>query len=378
MISGLSSLTDDRLKAFDFLWLEITPKCNLTCTHCYADSSPRRSLRGSMVLSSWLDIIAQSAALGCRQLQFIGGEPTVHPDLDAMISFASESRYELIEVFTNATLLPKPRLKFFASRQVAIATSFYSADPTVHDQITQRPGSFMKTVAGITGALENGLRIRAGIIEMAANEGHADAARTFLRTLGVKNIKTDHQRGVGRGLVDLTKTPMSQLCGQCWRGKLCVTADRAIYPCVFAREFPVGAVDDSLTTVMEGAALSEFRTSYRDYWQRKVSISRPRAGDCVPDACHPSCSPCSPDDCYPSCSPCSPDSCHPSCSPCVPDQCHPSCSPCGPDSCGPSCSPCVPDSCDPVCVPGHNPYTPASSGRSLSQPRGCGRPAHFG
>jgi sulfatase maturation enzyme AslB (radical SAM superfamily) len=27
-------------KPLDFLWLELTNRCNLQCTHCYADSGP--------------------------------------------------------------------------------------------------------------------------------------------------------------------------------------------------------------------------------------------------------------------------------------------------------------------------------------------------
>ena len=55
------------LRGLDFLWLEITPKCNLRCAHCYADSGPQRELSGEMTTDDWLRILAESAER-CRLL----------------------------------------------------------------------------------------------------------------------------------------------------------------------------------------------------------------------------------------------------------------------------------------------------------------------
>jgi uncharacterized radical SAM superfamily Fe-S cluster-containing enzyme len=46
-------------------------------------------------------VIDEAYDAGCRQLQFIGGEPTLHPSLDSFIRHAAEKGYEFIEVFTN-------------------------------------------------------------------------------------------------------------------------------------------------------------------------------------------------------------------------------------------------------------------------------------
>ena len=72
-----------------FLWLEITGKCNLLCTHCYADSGPEADLYGNMAFEDWTRAISEAAELGCRQIQFIGGEPTMHPRLDDMVDHAN-------------------------------------------------------------------------------------------------------------------------------------------------------------------------------------------------------------------------------------------------------------------------------------------------
>jgi uncharacterized radical SAM superfamily Fe-S cluster-containing enzyme len=50
----------------------------------------------------WENIIDQAAVLGCRALQFIGGEPTMHPALPALIERARVRVFETVEVYTTA------------------------------------------------------------------------------------------------------------------------------------------------------------------------------------------------------------------------------------------------------------------------------------
>lgn len=343
------SAVNNPLNDLSFLWLEITEKCNLECLHCYADSSPREDLFGHMSADDWLAVLREAAAHGCRQVQFIGGEPVLHPDLPRMISFASEHGFSLIEVFTNATILNDALLEIFVKHGVQIATSFYSDDPVTHDTITEHKGSFSRTVKNIKRFVQAGLHVRAGIIEMPENRGHAQRARLFLEALGVSDINVDVQRGVGRGQKHLhSLQPMSELCGECWKGKLCVTSFGRVYPCVFSRFADLGTVRDGIPTILNADTLSEFRVKLKEYQRRHQLISHDRSVEELPLEM----SVCSPDLCIPSCSPCGPASvCAPyEAGPCSPStKCLPSVGPCSPDSrCGPTAGPCSPDS---RCVP---------------------------
>jgi MoaA/NifB/PqqE/SkfB family radical SAM enzyme len=113
------------ISGLSFLWLEITGKCNLTCVHCYADTSPHVSLEGAMTFDDWASVITEAAFLGCREIQFIGGEPTLHPRLPDLITLAGERGFEFIEVFTNASRLSDQLIEHFVKYRVHIATSFF-------------------------------------------------------------------------------------------------------------------------------------------------------------------------------------------------------------------------------------------------------------
>jgi MoaA/NifB/PqqE/SkfB family radical SAM enzyme len=299
----------------DFLWLEITGQCNLTCTHCYADSGPAKPLFGAMHRSDWANVIAEAYDSGCRNLQFIGGEPTLHPDLPSLIGFARTAGYQFIEVFTNATRLSPALIDFFQENRVAVAASFYSHDPKMHDRITGNRGSWGKTVTGLERIMAASLPLRVGIIEMEENAGHLADTLALLQSLGVGSAGSDRLRKIGRGGKNPSPTYtecLDQLCGKCWQGKLCVTPSGEAFPCVFSRASPLGDVRAGLAPILLGERLNGFRSAVYAY------RSMDARSDCNPDCtpyCNPNCRP----DCMPLCNP----NCNPDCQP----NCYPNCNP---------------------------------------------------
>src|SRR5205823_2958692 len=94
----------------EFLWLELTNRCNLECVHCYADSSPSAD-SDVMTLTDFVEVLREAYSLGCRRVQFIGGEPTLNRDLPALLYEAHTLGYEFIEVYTNLIWLSDEILK---------------------------------------------------------------------------------------------------------------------------------------------------------------------------------------------------------------------------------------------------------------------------
>ena len=181
----------------EFLWLELTNRCNLQCTHCYSESSPYSGAQDILTEHEYKALLSDARTLGCRQVQFIGGEPTLNKSLPQLISFASHLGYEFIEVFTNLLTLEDALITTLQKYGTCIATSFYSSQKLVHDQITRGIGSFDKTVANIRRVLSAGIRLRVGVIEMPANAGEFERTTEFLRNLGVTSIGLDQESEFG-------------------------------------------------------------------------------------------------------------------------------------------------------------------------------------
>ncbi|WP_253863908.1 radical SAM/SPASM domain-containing protein [Prauserella halophila] len=280
-----------------FLWLEITGRCQLECTHCYAGSSPAGD-HGTMTTPDWLSVLDQAADLGVSMVQFIGGEPTLHPSLPELVRHALSHGLR-VEVFSNLVHVTDELWDVFALPGVSLATSYYSDDPAEHAAITGRP-SHARTRANIAKAQAKGIPLRAGVIDLADDQ-RADQAHDELVNLGVPEVGRDRLREVGRG-GDGAPGTVDQLCGRCGQGTAAVSPEGSVWPCVFSRWLPVGDVrDDTLVNILEGATMRETAGALAAHFATRETM-----GPCDPK-CGPNCGPACLPQCWPTGSgPCGP------------------------------------------------------------------------
>jgi MoaA/NifB/PqqE/SkfB family radical SAM enzyme len=255
------------------IWAELTGNCQLACIHCYADSGPSGS-HGRMTAGNWMDVVDDAKSLGASMVQFIGGEPTMHPQFPAILRHAVRTGIE-IEVYTNLVHVTNEVWDLLTAPNVSLAFSYYSRDTAQHNAVTMR-NSHSATRRNAARAVSLGIPIRAGVIDTGA--GQVDGAKEDLRALGITRMGVDRIRAVGRG----GGNDMSELCGRCGQGVAAVSPDGEVWPCVFSRWMPVGNVlINSLAEIMAGRAMAD----------AVASIPDGRRGDCEPDA---QCSPGSP------------------------------------------------------------------------------------
>src|SRR3974390_2421352 len=91
------------LKALDTLWFNTGTLCNLTCGHCYIESSPKNDRLVYLTaaeVSEFLDEIVFSG-LPTTLIGFTGGEPFMNPEFPAMLEDALSRGFDAL-VLTNA------------------------------------------------------------------------------------------------------------------------------------------------------------------------------------------------------------------------------------------------------------------------------------
>jgi MoaA/NifB/PqqE/SkfB family radical SAM enzyme len=269
-------------QGLDFLWLELTNRCNLQCVHCYTESNPYSGDSDVLTAADYVRLMHEAYDLGCRKLQLIGGEPQLNPDFHCLLVTAKEIGFDFIEVFTNLTHLSETTLSFAAANGIHFATSVYSDIAEQHDAITKVRSSHARTVENLKRLSDQGIVTRAATIVIDQDRASVDRTRQYLTSLGVSHVSRGKLREFGRGQ-DILKQParLEGLCGHCWTGKLCISPDGAAFPCVMARQWPVGNVlEQSLAEIVAGRSLKDTRqTIFDEVWLPKRAANLLEAHD---------------------------------------------------------------------------------------------------
>ncbi|WP_328385569.1 radical SAM protein [Streptomyces sp. NBC_00400] len=282
-------------KPLKFAWLEVTGFCNEHCDHCYADSSPQGT-HGTMTVDDWKGVIDQLAEIGARDVQFIGGEPTLYPYLHELISYAHGAGLA-IEVFSNLTYVREHLWDVFTRCGVNLATSYYSDSAQDHGKVTNLRGSHRRTRANIKKALSLGVPLRGGVVAVHAQQRVHEAAED-LTTLGVQHVGGDRTRAFGRGSNGAHPT-VDDLCGHCALGQCAIGPDGNVWPCVLGRFITLGNIRETpLAEIWNSPGTAEARAEIAAAQGLKPAQS------CTPPQFLPSCGPCSP--CVPSVGHCDP------------------------------------------------------------------------
>jgi len=136
------------------IFFHILTKCNLSCRHCYIN--PKQHGNKTLSISeiyAWLGIFAKKSRK--PDLIFLGGEPTLHPDLPAAIKKAKELSYNSITVDTNGYLFNDILSKTGPDEVDYFSFSLDGATGKTNDMIRGK-GSFNKCIEGIKKSVSMG------------------------------------------------------------------------------------------------------------------------------------------------------------------------------------------------------------------------------
>ena len=70
------------------LFFHILTKCNLTCRHCYINPAQHgKNTLPLATIKAWLDVFSDHS--DSKNLIFLGGEPTLHPQAPDLLAYAA-------------------------------------------------------------------------------------------------------------------------------------------------------------------------------------------------------------------------------------------------------------------------------------------------
>lgn len=181
------------LGALETLWFNTGTLCNLACSHCYIESSPRNNRLAWLTAAeaaSYLDEIEREG-LPTRLIGFTGGEPFMNPELPAMLEDALARGFEVL-VLTNAMKPMRKRrprlleLRTRYGRRLGLRVSVDHYAPAWHE-VERGRRTWQPTLDGLQWLAREGFRVTvagrlfSGEAERRVREGFAG----LFRSLGV-------------------------------------------------------------------------------------------------------------------------------------------------------------------------------------------------
>ena len=165
------------------VFFHILTRCNLECRYCYIN--PQQHGNNTLPLSTivgWLEAFSDNSPK--KNLIFLGGKPTLHPDLPAAIRYARKLGFGSITVDTNGYLFHDILEKVDPGEVDVFSFSLDGATRGTNDRI-RGDGSFDTCIAGIRQAASRGFGTSLIYTASSANIGELEEMVPLLKNLGV-------------------------------------------------------------------------------------------------------------------------------------------------------------------------------------------------
>ena len=246
------------------LWIYTNFHCNLACEYCVVASSPH-ARRRTLSLERVCALVDEAVAEGFSEVYLTGGEPFVHPDIVAMLEYASD-RLDTV-VLTNAMLFTGRRgeeLRRLAGRErLVVQTSVDGARPETHDR-WRGAGSWSAAMRGIAYARGLGIAVRVAMTETPDNRDEVEDLRALLAGAGVSGSDFAVRPLVARGFADGVEAGVAVSDGVV-APELTVTADGAHW-------HPVGADLESSPDLLVAAGEVSLAEAKRAIVERFLAL----------------------------------------------------------------------------------------------------------
>lgn len=170
------------------LLAELTHRCPLQCPYCSNPLDLERAA-GELTTEEWRDTIHQAGALGCMQIHFSGGEPTIRPDLEILVAEAAAADL-YTNLITSGVLCDRARLERLAVAGLEhVQLSFQGATAGIANRIGGYAGGHEKKLSFAGDVRATGLPLTANFVVHRQNAHQLDAMIGMAVEIGAERIE---------------------------------------------------------------------------------------------------------------------------------------------------------------------------------------------
>lgn len=176
----------------EYLLVRVLEACNADCFMCdFALSRDKYRFEPDDLRS----VLARAGREGVRYVRLTGGEPLMHRQCMALLGAIADAGMRS-SVITNGYLLPRRVKELTEVGLDQVIVSIDGLQPT-HDRIRATKGLFDRAVAGVSAAVEAGMRVRVNTVVGPENFRETPQLQQLFTDLGVQqwelsSLKLEH------------------------------------------------------------------------------------------------------------------------------------------------------------------------------------------
>ncbi len=179
----ISYLEEEKINVKDLMFF-INTNCNLSCKHCYVGQDKKRNVKFEK--DEARNILRFFGEKGLERLTFLGGEPSIHPNIVELIKVSSEYSIDERRITTNGINIDF--INNIDPKDLShISFSLDGHNSMLHEFLRGK-GTFQKTLNNIKKAQDKGFITNITYSVNGLNKNYVIEGLDFFHNLGINEI----------------------------------------------------------------------------------------------------------------------------------------------------------------------------------------------
>lgn len=192
------TLTEIEPPSLSGLYLYLTDRCNLRCSHCWIAPSFSEQKQTGTPFEPLKKTIKKAKTMGLCNVKLTGGEPLLYESIYDLLAFLTEEQLT-ITIETNGTLIGPEIITALQSCRIRqVAVSLDGADENTHDTIRGQKGCYQETLKGLKLLAKSGINSQVIMTIQKKNRNEIPKMIALCENLGIHTMKINHLIPCGR------------------------------------------------------------------------------------------------------------------------------------------------------------------------------------
>lgn len=162
----------------------ITNKCNFRCFYCQDGGENHCHQKIThMTYTTAKKILDVISGIGVSRIRITGGEPTLNPDFDQIVQYASSLNFSKIRISTNGAFI-KNHITVLKDPKIRVQVSLDSLNKDIFHNITDNSDEFENVLDSLSTLSNNHIPTRINMVVLKSNQKEISNMITFCEKMG--------------------------------------------------------------------------------------------------------------------------------------------------------------------------------------------------